>query len=89
MLRLLRHRRDSRSHRVEVDVRAGGQQRLVIKDGDALEPPLEERPARPLAIGHPGQRFLQAIHEPAQTLQSSPRLGHPGWVLEAVVDPSL
>ena len=39
-----RNHRNAGRDRVQIDVRAGGQQRFVIEDRDAFEAPFEERP---------------------------------------------
>ena len=59
-----------------------------IEDRDALEPPLErDASSLVLMVGHPGQRFLQALHEPTEALQPLPRPGHPGRIQEVPLDP--
>ena len=80
--------RDPRGHRVQIDVRRDGQERLVIEYRHAFEPSLEERTTNlALPIGQPRQRFFQAFHEPTDALQSMASRRHPLRVLEPSLNP--
>ena len=80
--------RDPRRQRVQVDIGTGCQQRSLIEDRNALEPPLEERAAGLiLLVRQPGQRFLQALHEPTETAEPLARPLDPGGVQQMAFDP--
>ncbi len=53
MLTGLGNLRDSGSHRVQINIGTGRQQRLLVEDRHALEPALEERTALLFAVGQP------------------------------------
>ena len=48
---------DAGRDRIQIDVGAGGQERFVVEDRDALEPPFEEGTAR-LSWRWPGVRVV-------------------------------
>jgi hypothetical protein len=74
----------------QVDVGAGREQRFFVEDGDRLVAGLPERAfAVVFLVGHPRQRLLEGLHEPAEVLEPGAVAGHAGGVLALVVDPGL
>src|SRR5262249_16606540 len=79
---------DPRRHRVQVDIGTCRQQRLFVENGHALEPALEERPARVVpAVGQPRQGLLQALDGPTAALQPLASFDHQCRVLRPPSNP--
>src|SRR5580693_2372239 len=82
--------RDLGGHRIQINVDTDRQQGFFADNRYALEAALEKRsPRLVLFIREPRQRFLQALHEPAQVLQPLARIRNPLRVREPPLNPVL